>query len=434
MSLLGTIASFLIQIISNAKLLIAVIVAVGLLVQKKSFSSVLAGAMHATMGMLMLSAGSSIFSVILSKFTPLIQLAFGTEGLMPSNETFLIIATDLFGSEISLVLVVAFLTNLAIARFTKWKYINLVTHHWLFAGAMLTVIFHNFGVENSLLIVVLSGLFAGAWATFIPHYLDRYAQKAANGDAIAIGHFGGLFYYIGGFLGEHFGDASDSMEELSIPEKFKFLKDDKIVTFLITGLFFFVITLFVPYDVMVSEGIMEAGSFKALFALGNTIEFCAAIVILRHGVKMLLGEVLPAFKGIATVIVPNAKPALDCSVMMAYGPTTVTVGFIISMAFSVLASFVMQFMGGVLVVPPVLSCFYMGGVSAVFANATGGKRGVVLSSVVNGILFSALPLLLYSFTGSMPGLEGFAISDSDFIVLGSLVGTVLKGLGSLGLL
>lgn len=433
MGFLSTIGEFLVAVISDANFLVAIIVAIGLIVQKQSFSTILGGAVRVAIGLITLSGGANILSAVLGELTPLIQEAFGTEGLLPSNESFLVVAMETFGSDISLILVVSFLVNLAIARFTKWKYINLVTHHWLFAGALLAVIFSTYGVTNKLVVVGVSGVLSGFWATFIPAYLDKYMQKVVGDDPVAMGHFGGVAYLIGGVVGELFGDPSDSMEEIDIPEKLAFLKNDMVITAIITSLFFFLVTLLVSHDFMVSSGLLDESGYKILYALTNGLEFCAGITVLSSGVNMLLGEILPAFQGIAKVIVPNAKPALDCPVVMPYGPTSVTMGFIISTVFTIITALVLQFIGGALVIPPVLQCFFIGGAAAVFANKTGGKRGVIIASAINGVLFSALPLLLYQFTKGVAGLEGLTIGDPDFIVIGSIVGFILEALQSIGI-
>ena len=45
------------------------------------------------------------------------------------------------------------------------------------------------------------------------------------------------------------------------------------------------------------------------------------LTIVYSGVRMILGDLIPAFQGIATKIIPNAIPAVDCAVFFTYAPT-----------------------------------------------------------------------------------------------------------------
>ena len=39
--------------------------------------------------------------------------------------------------------------------------------------------------------------------------------------------------------------------------------------------------------------------------------FVAGVLVLLQGVRMFLGEIIPAFKGISEKLIPGARPALD---------------------------------------------------------------------------------------------------------------------------
>lgn len=426
--------NFIVDVLGDANFLIAIIVAIGLIVQKKSFSQVLSGAVKATIGLMVLNGGSGILMGPLNYLTPLVKEALNTDGMLPNNESFLAIANNEFGSSISLILLGSFAVNIIIARFTKWKYVNLVTHHGLFAGAMLAVIFANFGIDNLVITIGVSSVIAGFWSTLIPAYCNKYMEVACQGQPIAMGHYGGIAYLIGGFVGEHFGNAEESTETMELPKGLDFLKENVLMCSLIMTLVFIIMTFLVSHDFLVAQGIVAEDGFRVLFAITQGLTFGAGLSVLLQGVRMMLAEILPAFQGIAAKVVPDAKPALDCPVVMPYAPNAVVIGFMIATIFATITSLVILAMGGTMVIPPVIQCFFIGGAAAVLANAMGGRRGVIIASVINGIFASAFPLLLYQFTKGVEGLEAVTIGDQDFVLLGSIVGYILTGLQAIGVL
>ena len=48
--------------------------------------------------------------------------------------------------------------------------------------------------------------------------------------------------------------------------------------------------------------------------------FVAGVLVLLQGVRMFLGEIIPAFKGISEKLIPGARPALDVPIFYASGP------------------------------------------------------------------------------------------------------------------
>ena len=426
--------NFIVDVLGDANFLIAIIVAIGLIVQKKSFSQILSGAVKATIGLMVLNGGSGILMGPLNYLTPLVKEALNTDGMLPNNESFLAIANAEFGSSISLILLGSFAVNIIIARFTKWKYVNLVTHHGLFAGAMMAVIFANFGIDNLVITIGVSSVVAGFWSTLIPAYCNKYMEVACQGQPIAMGHYGGIAYLIAGFVGEHFGNAEESTENMELPKGLDFLKENVLMCSLIMTLVFIIMTFLVSHDFLVAQGMVAEDGFRVLFAITQGLTFGAGLSVLLQGVRMMLAEILPAFQGIAAKVVPDAKPALDCPVVMPYAPNAVVIGFLIATIFATITSLVILAMGGTMVIPPVIQCFFIGGAAAVLANAMGGRRGVIIASVINGIFASAFPLLLYQFTKGVEGLEAVTIGDQDFVLLGSIVGYILTGLQAIGVL
>ena len=57
--------------------------------------------------------------------------------------------------------------------------------------------------------------------------------------------------------------------------------------------------------------------------------------------RLIIGEIVPAFRGIAEKIVPNAKPAIDCPVVFPYAPNAVLMGFLVSFLGGIVGLFVL---------------------------------------------------------------------------------------------
>ena len=75
------------------------------------------------------------------------------------------------------------------------------------------------------------------------------------------------------------------------------------------------------------------------------------------------------------------------------------------------------------ILPGVVPHFFVGATAGVFGNATGGRRGAVIGSFVNGLVITFLPLLLLPVLGDL-GYANTTFSDADFIGVGIIIGWV----------
>ena len=138
--------------------------------------------------------------------------------------------------------------------------------------------------------------------------------------------------------------------------------------------------------------------------------FVAGVLVLLQGVRMFLGEIIPAFKGISEKLIPGARPALDVPIFYASGPVATTVGFLCAMVGGILATLISTQLK-VVVLPGVIGLFFMGGAAGVFG-------GCVVASFLLGFLFTLIVALAYPLidvTGY--GVEGLWFASTDAILV-----------------
>src|SRR5699024_9094473 len=145
-----------------------------------------------------------------------------------------------------------------------------------------------------------------------------------------------------------------------------------------------------------------------VFSLIQGVTFAAGVFIILTGVRLILAEIVPAFKGISEKLVPNTKPALDCPIVFSYAQNAVLIGFIVG----VIGMFILFLFGGVVILPGVVAHFFLGATAGVFGNARGGIKGAVAGSALNGLLITFLPLLFLPFLGELGG-AATTFSDTD---------------------
>lgn len=164
--------------------------------------------------------------------------------------------------------------------------------------------------------------------------------------------------------------------------------------------------------------------------ISGTLKTVMGFVILGAGagVRMLIAEIVPAFKGIADKIVPNAKPALDCPAIFPFAPNAVIIGFLSSFVAGLISIFILPAMSLAVIVPGLIPHFFTGAAAGVYGNATGGRKGAIVGAFVNGIAISFLPALLLPSLSAI-GFTGTTFGDADF----GVVGLVLSNAGNTSL-
>ncbi|MFS1165536.1 PTS transporter subunit IIC, partial [Aeromonas salmonicida] len=149
------------------------------------------------------------------------------------------------------------------------------------------------------------------------------------------------------------------------------------------------------------------------------------VYVILQGVRMVIAEIVPAFKGISDKLVPNAKPALDCPIVFPYAPNAVLIGFLSSFTAGLVGMVLLYLLGLTVIIPGVVPHFFVGAAAGVFGNATGGRRGALLGAFANGLLITFLPVFLLPVLGDL-GFANTTFSDADFGVVGILLGLIMR--------
>ncbi|HHG3076082.1 TPA: PTS ascorbate transporter subunit IIC [Vibrio parahaemolyticus] len=414
--------SFLMNdVLSEPAVLVGLIALIGLIAQKKPVTECIKGTVKTILGFIVLGAGAGLVVSSLGDFATIFQHAFGITGVVPNNEAIVSIAQEAFGKEMAMIMFCGMLVNILIARFTPWKFIFLTGHHTLFMSMMVAAILASSGMKGVPLIA-LGSVVVGSVMVFFPAIAHKYMKQVTGSDDVAIGHFSTLSYVLAGFIGSKLGNKEHSTEEMNVPKSLLFLRDTPVAISFTMGIIFMVTCLFAGGD-FVRE--VSGGKHWSMFALMQSITFAGGVYVILQGVRMVIAEIVPAFKGISDKLVPNAKPALDCPVVFPYAPNAVLVGFLSSFAAGLVGMFLLYVMGLTVIIPGVVPHFFVGAAAGVFGNATGGRRGAILGAFAQGLLITFLPVFLMPVLGDL-GFANTTFSDADFGAVGILLGLIVR--------
>lgn len=326
------------------------------------------------------------------------------------------------GRDIALTFLGIFIVNILIARFTKWKYIFLTGQAILWMATMTTV-FGYFAGLRGLVLIVVGSIVGAIFAVAMPAIAQPIIRKITGSDDIALGHFCTIGYMFEAGVAYIFGERGEnkkSIEDINLSKSFEFLQDTYLSVMVV------MVPLYIITAAFAGAGVGDHGSQHYLmFAFLQAIQFVVGVYVLLSGVRLLLGEIVPAFRGIAMKLVPNAIPALDCPVFFPYSPNAVILGFITTTIGTIIAMFVLPTFGLAMILPGMLTNFFAGGTAGIFGNAAGGRRGAIIGGIAHGFFITLLPALLVTIFNQM-GFVNATATDVDTVAAALLYAWILS--------
>lgn len=446
---------FVVSILSTPAILVGLIALLGLLLQKAPLEKVITGTLKTIVGFLVLGAGASFVQTgSLLAFGEVFNYAFHMQGVVTNTDAFAAIALKDFGQATALIMCVGMLMNIVLARFSNLKFIFLTGHSALYMSAMFAVFLSGVGHLSGWQLVVAGGALMGLYMAIAPAICEPTMKKVTGTDAVALGHTSSVAYWAAGAIGSLFAKKDEkvkSTEDINFSQALSFLRDTTVAIGLTMVLFFVVVTGIAVAQGLLNEDPSQFQNLNELLNVGTDTQtnwivwsiksglaFAGGVYIILAGVRMVIGEITPAFKGIADKLVPGAKPALDCPVTFAYAPNAVIIGFLCSFAGGIVALLVLGLIDATmipvaLILPGVVPHFFCGATAGVFGNARGGIKGCVAGSFVNGLLGGFLPAACMPVLTAQ-GFSNLTFGDADFGTIGILLNGVMGFLQGPGLL
>lgn len=433
--------AILLELITLPAVVLGLIALVGLLIQKKPLGDVIVGTIKTVLGLLIMSVGIGALINALIPIQALFEAgipAGGFETFVTFDEAVVGAVQDAnvrnVGAVIAWTMLGGYIVHLLLARFTKFKYVYLTGHMiWIHAGAF-AILFHSFGLPM-LWVVLLASICDGLYMTLAPALAQPVMRKIVGNDEIAFGHGQTLLNMVGAWAGALIGNPDDSAEDVQMSDSLNFFRDMAVSISIIMLLVAFVAVILAMTQIGVA-GVQEnisGGQNWFVFTLLQALGFTAGVLVLLQGVRMLIAEIVPAFKGVADTLIPGARPALDCPVIYPFAPNSLIIGLISGTIGQVLGMIALAVIGWPVPLPSMIAAFFASGAGAIFGNATGGRRGAWAGGFLWGFVGWFMISFAYKFQvfGDLAAYGaidlGFTVPDA--IVPGIVIWAIAKLFG-----
>lgn len=419
---------FILNLLQTPAIVLSLVALIGLTLQGKNFGQVFSGTVKTALGMLIVSAGAGLIVQEIIPFSELFSSVFNLTGFATSSEAVvgaLQTSVPLIASTSSLIMAFGFLVNIILARFSPLKYIFLTGHMmWILSISIATSLVISDYIKMT--IIILGSILQGMVLIILPAIAQPTVRKIIQSDDFAMGHLTTLGTVPAGYIGGLLGNKENDAEKLELPKYLNFFKDTAM-SISIVMVFFYLVLVIAAGPEKVSE--YSGDQNFIIFGLMKGLGFAAGILVLLQGIRLFLGELVPAFKGISDKLVPGAKPALDVPVFFGIAPNSLMIGFVTSIIGMLLAMAVSGFVLGVIPLISIIGSFFTGGTAGIFGNAHGGRRGAAIAGGVYGFLLIFMSGLFTKVVSyAQFGIQGVGYDTIDTTVVGMLMKNPIIGI------
>ena len=445
--------SFFKDFVGTPAILVGLFATLGAILLRKKISEIIITLFKTIAGFLILSGGAGVLSGALSNFQILFEDLFGLSGAIPNNEGLVGILSGDFPKIAqlgSIIMVLSIVLNIGLAYGSRFKYVYLSGHVLFYMSIAVAAVMTlaGFDLNNAsdyVISLISSSLIMSLYMVLSCALLHRWTKIITKTEDITVAHTGALSYAMGGVIGDIFyrikkGKNIKSTEEIKFPKWLQFFRNT-FISMSITMIIVFLI-VYIPEGVMYNTGIKtieeSSSNFEAIkniFGQGTTnwlvraiieaFTFAAGVEIILFGVRMIIGELVPSFKGISDKLIKNAKAGIDCPVVFPYAPNAVLIGFVCSLIGALIGLGISIGISNVnkiipIIIPGIVAQFFLGATTAVFANVRGGLWAAIIASFLNGVIITLAPIIFYATGGIPKDSSGKYVSsvwgDTDYLI------------------
>ncbi|WP_318025767.1 PTS transporter subunit IIC, partial [Mycoplasmopsis pullorum] len=230
---------FIKQFLSTPAFVVGIFTLIGAVVLRKSFSQILISSFKVTIGFLILGGGAGVLVGSLGKFQSVFEYTYGLKGVIPNNDGFAGVLTNV--SDIanvgSLIMIVGMILNLILAATSRFKYVYLSGHVLFYTSLMIAAVFITLGFDPKQTADFFLILFSGAallasYMVISPALQQRHMNMIIGTNEIGLGHTGGFGYALSGYIGEGIGKLMKgkvlSTESIKFPKSLYFFRNSLV--------------------------------------------------------------------------------------------------------------------------------------------------------------------------------------------------------------